>query len=140
MVKAAIAGVSSGMVLPLLPRSSDGVEAASVPNNFRAIVHITRQEDFTYAFSSLAIIAQKYKKATGRLLIDGAAVTSLTDDDVLTQLKSASDAGAEILAASDALSINNIDPSSLPDFIEAKNPGVIAIVDAQINRYHYMKL
>ena len=111
-----------------------------MPNNFRAVVHITRQEDFTYAFSSLDTIAQHYKKATGRLIIDGDAVKGLTDDDILAQLKSADDAGAEIVAANDALSVNGIDPDSLPDYVNTDNPGVIAVVDAQVKGYHYYKL
>lgn len=139
VIRAAVGGVAVGTLLPFVPETSTGVSAASVPNNFRAIIHVTRQDDFPYAFSSLATIAQSYKKATGRLLIDGDAVKSLTDETVLAQLESANDAGAEIAAASDALSINGLDPSSLPSYVDTKDPAVIAVVDAQINRYHYLK-
>jgi intracellular sulfur oxidation DsrE/DsrF family protein len=116
------------------------VAAQSVPNNFRSVVHITRQEDFVYAFSSLDTIARHYKKATGRLIVDGDAVKGLTDDDILGQLKSANDAGAEIVAASDALSINGIDPSTLPDYVNTDNPGLIAVVEAQTKGYQYVKI
>ena len=122
------------------PWSSSDVEAAFVPNDFRAVVHITRQEDFPYAFSSLDTIAQHYKKATGRLIVDGDAVKGLTDEDTLGQIKSANDAGAEIVAASDALSINGIDPASLPDYVDSDNSGVIAVVDAQTKGFQYYKL
>jgi intracellular sulfur oxidation DsrE/DsrF family protein len=140
LIKIAAGGLAAGGLLAEAAQRPVGVVAAFVPNNFRAVVHITRQEDFAYAFSSLDTIAQHYKKASGRLILDGDAVKGLTDDDILGQLKSAKDAGAEIVAASDALSINGIDPSSLPSYVKSDNPGVIAVVDAQVKGYHYYKL
>ena len=140
LLKAAAGGLAVGGLLVSAPWTSGDAEAAFVPNNFRAVVHITRQEDFPYAFSSLDTIAQHYKKATGRLIVDGDAVKGLTDDDTLGQIKSANDAGAEIVAASDALNINEIDPASLPDYVNSDNSGVIAVVDAQVKGYHYYKL
>jgi intracellular sulfur oxidation DsrE/DsrF family protein len=140
MLKAAAGGFVAGGLLAAVSQRPLQAEAAFVPNNFRAVVHITRQEDFTYAFSSLDTIAQHYKKATGRLIIDGTAVMGLSNDDILGQIQSAKDAGAEIIAASDALSINGIDPSALPSYIKTDVQGVIAVVDAQVKGYHYMKL
>jgi len=140
LMKVAAGGLLAGGMLAAAPRISGGVEAADVPNNFRAVVHITHQENFPYAFSTLEIIAKNYKKATGRLILDGDAVKGLTDDDILGQIKTASDAGAEIYAASDALSINGIDPSSLPKYVNSSDPGVIAVVDAQLKKYHYLAL
>ncbi len=140
LMKVAAGGLVAGGLITAAPWMAGEAEAAFVPNNFRAVVHVTRQEDFTYAFSSLDTIAQHYKKATGRFIIDGDAVKGLTDEDILGQLKSAKDAGAEIVAASDALSVNGIDPDSLPDYVDTDNPGVIAVVDAQVKGYHYYKL
>ncbi len=140
LLRVAAVGVSAGGFLAVAPSFAGDAAADSVPNNFRAAIHVTRQEDFTYAFSALDTIAQHYKKATGHLIIDGDAVKSLTDDAVLTQLQNAKDSGAEIVAASDALSINGIDPSSLPDYIKSGDPGVIAVVDAQVKGFHYYKI
>ena len=140
LMKVAAGGLVAGGLLATAPRFSGEVEAASVPSNFRAVVHITRLENFPYAFSSLETIAKNYKKATGRLIVDGDAVKGLTADDILGQIEAANDAGAEIYAASDALSINGIDPSSLPKFVNSGDPGVIAVVDAQIKNYHYLAL
>ncbi len=140
MMKVAAGGLLVGGLLAVAPRGSEEAEAADVPNNFRAVVHITRQEDFPYAFSSLDTIAQHYSKAKGLFLIDGAAVKGLTDSGILDQLKSANDAGAEIAVANDALSMNGIDPSSLPDYVNSDNPGIIFAVEAQVKGYHYYKL
>ena len=140
MMKVAVGGLLVGGLLSAAPSFSHEAEAADVPNNFRAVVHITRQEDYASAFSSLDTIAQHYKKATGRLLIDGEAVKGLTDTGILDQLKSADDAGTEIVVANDALSTNGIDPDSLPDYVNSDNPGVIAAVEAQVKGYHYYKL
>ena len=85
------------------------------------------------------MIAESYKKATGRLIIDGDAVNSLSDQGMLDQLKSANDADAEILAASDALEINGIDASSLPDYIDSSMPGLIAVLESETKGYHYFK-
>jgi intracellular sulfur oxidation DsrE/DsrF family protein len=140
LIKLAGAGVAAATLLGASPNSMNEVSAAFVPNNFRACIHITSEDGFQYAFSALQTIADQYKKASGRLIIDGAAVKSLTSDDMIASLKSANDKGAEIQAASDALAINGIDPSTLPDFIDTKNPGVIAVVDSQVKGYHYYKL
>ncbi|MEZ4531473.1 MAG: hypothetical protein R2835_02240 [Thermomicrobiales bacterium] len=141
--RALIKGAAGGLIAGGLIAGSMETrlaEAAFVPNNFHVVVHVTRQEDLPYAFSSLDTVAQHYKKATARLVFDGDAVKALTDDDVLTQVQAAKDAGAEIVAASDALSINGIDASSLPDFVDTDNTGVIAVVDAQVKGFHYYKL
>ena len=140
LMKVATGGLLAGVVLAAAPQFSGDTEAASVPNNFRAVVHITRLENFPYAFSSLETIAKEYKKATGRLIVDGDAVKGLNDDDILGQIQTANDAGAEIYAASDALSINGIDPSSLPKYINSGDPGVIAVVEAQSKQYYYFAL
>jgi len=122
------------------PWESNEVQAALVPNNFRVAVHVTRQEDFAYAFSSLDTIAKHYTKATAKLIVDGDGVKSLTDDGVLGQIDAANKAGAQIIAASDALSANGIDPTTLPSYIDTKNPGVIAVVEAQTTGFQYYKL
>lgn len=140
LVKVAAAGVVASGLLAAAPMELRDVDAAFVPNNFHAVVHVTRQEDFPYAFSSLDTISQNYEKAKGRLVIDGDAVRGLSDAGLLDHIKAAKDNGAEIVAASDALTINGIDASTLPDYIDTGSTGVIAVVDAQVKGYHYYKL
>ncbi|MCA9858783.1 MAG: hypothetical protein KC438_03635 [Thermomicrobiales bacterium] len=111
-----------------------------VPSDFRAVIHVTRADDLPYAFSALQTIADHYSKASGRLVLDGSAVTSLTSDQTLDALQQAHEHGAEIVAASDALEINGVDVSSLPDFVNTKETGLIAVVDAQLKGFHYYKL
>jgi len=113
---------------------------SAVPNNFRAVVHVTNEEGLPYAYAALETITEDYKKAKGLLVIDGSAVKILTTDEGLANLKAVKDAGADVAAANDALAINGIDPESLPDFIDVDNPGVIAVVDAQVKGFHYYKL
>jgi intracellular sulfur oxidation DsrE/DsrF family protein len=140
LLKVTGGALAAAAIYAAAPIASNEVAEAFVPNNFHACIHITREDDFQYAFSALQTISEQYKKATGRLIVDGGAVKSLTSDDMIASLKSANDKGAEIKAASDALAINGVDPTSLPDFIDAKNPGVIAVVDAQVKGFHYYKL
>ena len=135
LVKTAAAGVAaSGLIV------APSAAAAFVPNNFHALIHVTNADGMQYAFSALQTIAEHYDKATGRLIIDGSAVAMLATDDGLKSLEAADKAGADILAARDALQINGIDPDSLPDFIDAKETGIIAVIDAQIKGFHYYKL
>jgi intracellular sulfur oxidation DsrE/DsrF family protein len=133
------AAVAGGVAL-----SAHSAQAAllppAVPNNFRAVVHVTNEDGLQYAYAALETITEHYKKAKGRLVVDGSAVKILATDEGLANVTAAHDAGAEIAAANDALAINGIDPESLPDFIDASNPGVIAVVDAQVKGYHYYKL
>jgi intracellular sulfur oxidation DsrE/DsrF family protein len=140
LLRATGGGLAAALVLGASPLVVDDSAEAFVPNNFRACIHVTREDDFQFAFAALQTIADQYKKASGRLIVDGAAVKALTSEDMISSLKSANDKGASIQAASDALAINGIDPSSLPGFIDAKNTGVIAVVDSQVKGYHYYKL
>lgn len=140
LFKVAGGGLVAAGLLAAAPLATGEIAEAFVPNNFRACIHVTREEDFQYAFSALETISEHYSKASGLLIIDGAAVKSLASDDMITSLTSAHDNGADIAAAADALEINGIDPTTLPDFIDVKNPGVIQVVDSQVKGYHYYKL
>jgi intracellular sulfur oxidation DsrE/DsrF family protein len=139
-VKLAAGGAISGGLAAALPARPASVDAAFVPNNFRAVVHVTSEDGMQYAFAALETITENYDKATARLVIDGSAVKLLTTDDGLNSIKAAHDAGAEIVVANDALAINGIDPSTLPDYIDKDNPGVIAVVDSQVKGFHYYKV
>jgi len=140
LMKVATGGVAAAGLLAVAPSAAPSVAAAFVPNNFRAAIHVTSEDGMQYAYSALETIANNYSKASGRLIIDGAAVKLLTTDVGLSNVKSAHDAGAEIVAANDALAINGIDPTTLPDYVDTSNPGVIAVVDSQVKGFHYYKL
>lgn len=139
LIRVAAGGVAATGLLAAVPEPSGAAPAALVPNNFRAAIHVTDENSLQYAYSALETIAEHYKKADGQLIIDGAAVKILATDDGLNNVKSAHDAGADIVAANDALAIYGIDPKSLPDFINVDNPGVIAVIDAQVKGFHYYK-
>lgn len=132
-------GVSAGIAALAAP-SQRNASAADVPDNFRAAIHITEEASFTYALSALQTIHDDYHKASGRLIIDGNAVKSLASQSTLDALKTAHDAGADIVAASDALEINGIDPNTLPDFVSVGDPGLILVLEAQVKGYHYYKV
>lgn len=140
LVKTAVAGATAVGLAALAPSDTSATARAFVPNNFHAVIHVTNPDGMPYAFSALQTIADHYDKATGRLIIDGTAVAMLATEDGLASLETAEKAGAEIVAARDALQINGIDPDSLPDFIDADDPGIIAVVDAQVKGFHYYKL
>lgn len=141
LIKAAAGGVVAGGLVLAAPAAVSVAAEAQVPNNFHALIHVTNQEGMQYAFSALQTMSDHYSKAKGRLVIDGSAVGVLADKDGLASLESVSKKdGIEIFAASDALEINQIDTDSVPDFIDASNTGIIAVIDAQIKGYHYYKL
>lgn len=132
-------GVSAGIAALAVP-SQRNTYAADVPDNFRAAIHITEEASFPYALSALQTIHDDYHKASGRLIIDGNAVNGLASQSTLDTLKTAHDDGADIVAASDALEINGIDPSTLPDFVSVGDPGLILVLEAQVKGYHYYKV
>lgn len=140
LIRVATGGALAGGLLAVAPDITSAVDAVLVPNNFRALVHVTSEDSLQYAFSALETITEHYDKASAQLLIDGPAVKILATADGIKNVQSAKDAGAEIVAASDALQINGIDPKSLPDFIDASNTGVIAAVNSQVKGYHYYKV
>ena len=139
LMKVAAGSAVVGGLLVASPGHSGAAPSAMVPNNFRAAVHVTDENSMQYAYSALATISEHYSKAKGRLIIDGAAVKILATDDGLNNVKSVHDAGADIWVASDALAANGIDPTSLPDYINSENPGVIAVLESQSTGYLYYK-
>lgn len=139
LLKLAGGGMVAAGLLAASPVFHDEVEAAFIPNNFHACVHVTNEDQYPYAMSALATIADNYDKAHALLIIDGSAVKALSSSDMVDQLKAANDKGADMAVATDALQINGIDPSTVPDFISAKNPGVIEVINAMVKGYHYYK-
>ena len=139
LMKVAAGSAVVGGLLVTAPGHTGAALPATVPNNFRAAVHVTDEAAMQYAYSALATISEHYSKAKGRLIIDGAAVKILTTEDGLNNVKSVHDGGADIWVANDALAINGIDPTSLPDFINTDNPGVIAVLESQSTGYLYYK-
>ena len=103
LIRVAAGGVAATGLLAAVPEPSGAAPAALVPNNFRAAIHVTDENSLQYAYSALETIAEHYKKADGQLIIDGAAVKILATDDGLNNVKWAHDAGADIVAANDAL-------------------------------------
>lgn len=141
LLKVAAGGVLVGGFLAATPLvQGDGEVAAMVPNNFRGLVHVTNEDGLQYAYSALSVIAEHYKDAKGRLVIDGSAVKILTTDDGLNNIKAIHDQGSDIVAASDALQINGIDKDSLPDYIDTDNPGIIAVIDGLTKGFQYYKV
>lgn len=140
LVKGAAAGVVMGGLLATGQAPAGAAASDSIPNNFHAAIHVSTPETMPYAYAALETISEHYDKAKGRLILDGSAVTLLSDDGALASLKSANDAGAEIVAARDACQINNIDPDSVPDFIDAGSNGLVAVIDSYMKHYHYYKL
>lgn len=132
-------GISAGVAAFAVPLQRHA-DAADVPDNFRAAIHITEESSFPYALSALQTIHDDYHKASGRLIIDGDAVNGLVSTATIDALKAAHDDGADIQAASDALAINGIDPSTLPDFVSVGDPGLILVLEAQVKGYHYYKV
>jgi intracellular sulfur oxidation DsrE/DsrF family protein len=139
LMKGAAGGALASGLLVAAPALTGAALPAAVPNNFRAAVHVTDESSLQYAYSALETISQHYSKAKGRLIIDGPAVKILTTEDGLNNVKSVHDAGADVWVANDALAINGIDPTSLPDFINSENPGVIAVLESQSTGYMYYK-
>ncbi len=140
MVKVAAASVVTGEFLWASPAAASVLADVAVPNNFHALIHVTNPEGMQYAYSALQTMAEHYSKAKARLIIDGSAVDAVTTPDGLSSLEAASKSGVDIAIARDALEINGIDPKSLPDFLDAGNPGIILVVDALVKGFHYYKL
>lgn len=140
LMKIAAGGAAAGGLLFTAVGNTGAAPPAMVPKNFRAAVHVTDATTMQYAYSALETISQNYSSAKGRLIIDGAAVKILATEDGLNNVKSVHDAGADVWVANDALAINGIDPTSLPDFINSDNPGIIAVLESQSTGYMYFKV
>ena len=75
-----------------------------------------------------------------RVVVDGGGVYVFQgENDLTSKLRTVAGAGVVIQACHNALHEKQIDPSTIPDFVQVVPGGVPALVEAQNEGYRYVK-
>ena len=90
--------------------------------------------------SNLKNLTEEWPNAQVRVVVDGSAVYTLQgSSDQPTELAAAAAAGVEVHVCPNALREHQIDPASIPSHALTDLGGVVALVQAQLEGFAYVK-
>lgn len=125
-----------------LTQDQEATPAATpaVPPDFKVVLHAAEEQNWIYVLSNLKNLTQEWPEARLRVVVDGTAVLTLQGDNTLTkELAEVATAGVQVQACPNALREHQIDPGSIPGYIDVGLGGVVALVRAQHEGYAYIK-
>jgi intracellular sulfur oxidation DsrE/DsrF family protein len=132
---AAAAGID-----PALAQDATPTASSPVPEDFRVVLHAGQEQNWPYVLSNLKNLVAEWPKARIRVVVDGSAVYTLQgSSDQLTELAAAAAAGVEVHVCPNALKEHQIDPANIPAYALTNLGGVVALVQAQLEGYAYVK-
>lgn len=112
----------------------------AVPDDFKVVLHAGQEQNWPYVLSNLKNLTEEWPNAQVRVVVDGSAVYTLQgSSDQLTELAAAAAAGVEVHVCPNALREHQIDPASIPSYALTDLGGVVALVQAQLAGFAYVK-
>jgi intracellular sulfur oxidation DsrE/DsrF family protein len=112
----------------------------AVLEDFRVVLHVGQEQNWPYVLSNLKNLTAEWPKARIRVVVDGSAVYTLQgSSDQLTELAAAAAAGVVVHVCPNALREHQIDPASMPSYALTNLGGVVALVQAQLEGFAYVK-
>lgn len=122
--------------------AQDATPAATpaVPEDFKVVLHAGQEQNWPYVLSNLKNLTEEWPNARIRVVADGSAVYTLQgSSDQLTDLAAAAAAGVPVDVCPNALKEHQIDPADIPAYALTNLGGVVALVQAQLEGYVYIK-
>jgi intracellular sulfur oxidation DsrE/DsrF family protein len=111
-----------------------------VPDDFKVVLHAAEEQNWPYVLSNLDNLSTEWPKASLRVVVDGTAVYSLaSDNDLSNHLGQLAMAGVEVHVCPNALKEHQIDPSEIGSYALTNLGGVVALIQAMNQGYHYIK-
>ncbi len=111
-----------------------------VPDDFKVVLHAAEEQNWPYVLSNLDNLTAEWPKASLRVVVDGTAVYTLaSDNDLSNHLGQLSMSGVEVHVCPNALKEHKIDPSEIGSYAHTDLGGVVALVQAMNQGYHYIK-
>lgn len=111
-----------------------------VPNDFKVVLHAAEAQNWPYVLSNLDNLSKEWPEATLRVVVDGSAVYTLASvNDLSSHLGTLADAGVQVYVCPNALKEHQIDPASIPSYAKTDLGGVVALVQAMNQGFHYIK-
>lgn len=124
----------------MLAQGATPTGTPTVPEDFKVVLHAGQQQNWPYVLSNLKNLTAEWPKAQIRVVVDGSAVYTLQgSSDQLSELAAAAAAGVEIHVCPNALREHQIDPASIPSYALTDLGGVVALVQAQLEGFAYVK-
>lgn len=116
------------------------VAIPDVPHDFKVVLHAAEEQNWVYILSNLDNLTAEWPKASLRVVVDGTAVYTLaSDNDLSAHLGTLAMAGVEVHVCPNAMKEHHIDPNEIPSFARTDLGGVVALVQAMNQGYHYIK-
>jgi intracellular sulfur oxidation DsrE/DsrF family protein len=118
-------------------------EATPAPGQgagLKVVLHVSDPDGWPPALSNLHNITTEFSAMEVRVVVDGGGVYVFQgENDLTSELRTVAGAGVVIQACHNALHEKQIDPSTIPDFVQVVPGGVPALVEAQNEGYRYVK-
>lgn len=125
---------------PAVAQDATPAATPAVPDDFRVVLHAGQEQNWPYVLSNLKNLTAEWPNARIRVVVDGSAVYTLQgSSDQLTELAAAAEAGVEVHVCPNALREHQIDPASIPSYALTDLGGVVALVQAQLEGFAYVK-
>lgn len=125
---------------PVLAQDATPAGIAAVPEDFKVVLHAGQEQNWPYVLSNLKNLTEEWPNARIRVVVDGSAVYTLQgSSDQLTELAAAAAAGVVVHVCPNALREHQIDPASIPSYALTDLGGVVALVQAQLEGFAYVK-
>lgn len=136
---AATAG-GAGIGGTVLAQDATPAGTPAVPADFKVVLHAGQEQNWPYVLSNLKNLTEEWSNARIRVVVDGSAVYTLQgSSDQLSELAAAAAAGVVVHVCPNALKEHQIDPASIPSYALTNLGGVVALVQAQLEGYVYIK-
>lgn len=106
----------------------------------KVVLHVSDPDGWPPALSNLHNLTTEFSAMEVRVVVDGGGVYVFQgDNDLTAELETVTAAGVRIQACHNALHEKQIDPDTMPSFVEVVPGGVPALVEAQNEGYRYVK-
>ena len=123
-----------------LAQDASPTAVPDVPDDFKVVLHAAEEQNWAYVLSNLDNLTAEWPKASLRVVVDGTAVYTLaSDNDLSNHLGTLAMSGVEVHVCPNALKEHQIDPSEIGSYALTNLGGVVALVQAMNQGYHYIK-
>ena len=127
-------------ITPTLAQDATPMAVPDVPNDFKVVLHAAQEQDWIYVLSNLDNLTAEWPKASLRVVVDGSSVYTLaSDNDLSSRLGELAEKGVVVNVCPNALKEHHIDVSEIPSWANIDLGGVVALVQAMNQGYHYIK-
>ncbi|MFM9105838.1 MAG: hypothetical protein ACKOWF_03985 [Chloroflexota bacterium] len=136
--RAVIGGLGAAIVAAPAAGAAPATPAAEDP--MRVVLHVGEPGGWAPALSNLDNMTSLHPDGEFRLVADGLSVYMIAGpSDLYPKLETMASRGAAIMICPNALREHGIAPSQLPAYMDASEPGVVALARAQREGFAYVK-